>query len=65
VFADDLLSDVYVGWVRGFAEEGRAALEQALDAEAQPWAACLRLAHPRQAFAALLEQLQANPKWLD
>ena len=29
VFADELLSDVYVGWVRGYLDEERAKFEQA------------------------------------
>lgn len=60
VFADDLLSPVYVGWVRGYMDEERAKL----DAFAQH-TPTVQVGHPRQIFTSLIEALGANPRWLD
>jgi len=64
VFADDILSDVYVGWVSGYLDDERAKLEtlaKALDK------VHLRIQHPRQAFQALAEELRSPQRvgWLD
>ena len=59
VFADEVLSDVYVGWVRGYLDEERAGFEE--------WAAKqerVRVCHPRQAFQAVIEGLGRNRSWL-
>lgn len=66
VFADDLLSDVYVGWVQGYLDEQHFGFEQALadDAALKPWAGRIHVAHPRLAYAALVEALRAHPDWL-
>lgn len=60
VFADDILSDVYVGWTRGYLDEERASFED--------WAVGktnIRISHPREAFQALNDALQTNVNWLD
>lgn len=60
VFADEILSDVYIGWTQGYLDDERAQFET--------WAADqprIRLSHPRQAFQALRKALQNNPAWLD
>lgn len=66
VYADDLLSDVYIGWVRGFADAERAKLEEALaeGGALHHWHAKIHLSHPREAFAALSAALEQNPNWL-
>ncbi len=65
VHADDLLSDVYVGWVRGFLNAEREKLETALqDGPLSEWRGRLHIAHSREAFAALSEALKQNPQWM-
>jgi len=64
VFSDDILSDVYVGWVRGYLDDERAKLE----AFAQtPEGSRVRISHPRQAFMALIAELKKpeNADWLE
>lgn len=67
VFADGILSKVYIGWVRGYLDEERAKLEQALqeDETLQSWRERVVIQHPREAFAALVAELRTNPRWLD
>jgi CRISPR-associated protein Cst2 len=64
VFKDDLLSDVYVGWVRGYLDEERAALEAFA---ATPEGACIKIGHPREAFQEFVAALRVseNAVWLD
>jgi len=66
VHKDDILSDVYVGWVRGFMDEERTKLESALGEEGalSDWSDRIHISHPRQAFAALSKALENNPDWL-
>lgn len=59
VFADEILSDVYVGWTQGYLDEERANF--AAWAESQPR---IKISHPRQAYQSLGEALQNNPSWL-
>jgi len=68
VFADDLLSDVYVGWVQGYLDSERARFEAAL-ADGGPlaaWADLVHIDHPRRVLQDLVQALQdeANAKWL-
>ncbi len=67
VFADDLLSDVYIGWAKGYLEEERAKLEAALAEEGSLNGLHIRIFHPRQAFQAFIEDLQKpeHAHWLD
>lgn len=69
VFADDILSDVYVGWMRGYLDEERAKFEAALADGGQlaAFATKVKLSHPREAFQALVSDLQKpeNAGWLD
>lgn len=60
VFADDLLSPVYVGWTRGYLDEHRAAFESWTEQRGEQ----VQIGHPRQAFAWLSEALAANPEWM-
>jgi len=68
VFEDDLLSDVYVGWVRGYLDEQRAAFEQALseDGPLAAWRDRIHIMHPREAFLALAEAMREpeHASWL-
>lgn len=64
VFKGDVLSDVHVGWVRGYLDEERAKLEafaQSLEAR------CIKISHPREAFRALIADLKKpeNASWLE
>jgi CRISPR-associated protein Cst2 len=69
VFADDILSPIYIGWVKGYLEEERSKLEAALTTEGAlaQYADQIRIVHPRQAFLAFADALQApeNSHWLD
>lgn len=59
VFQNDILSDVYMGWTKGYLDEERAKFEA--------WAAGksnIRISHPREAFQSLRDALQAHPDWL-
>lgn len=60
VFADDLLSPVYVGWTRGYLDEHRAAFESWAKQQGEQ----VQIGHPRQAFAWLSKALAANSKWM-
>lgn len=60
VFADDLLSNVYVGWVRGYADAERAKVDALANQDAR-----LKVSHPREAYQALIADMKANPQWLD
>ncbi len=66
VHADDLCSEVYVGWTRGFLDAERDKLEAALkeDDPLADWRGRVHISHPREAFAALIQALEANPNWL-
>ncbi len=67
VFADEVLSNVYIGWVQGYLDEERAKLEQALqhDGALGKWQKRIAIQHPRKAFASLVAELRASPHWLD
>lgn len=63
VFGDDLLSKVYIGWVRGYADDERAKVEALANEKDSPISLC----HPREAFQALVKDLEqsGNAHWLD
>lgn len=63
VFKDQILSDVYVGWVRGYLDEERAKLEEFVNKEFPT----IKITHPREAFNKLVEALKKseNAVWLD
>lgn len=66
VHQDDILSDVYVGWVQGFLDAERSRLLEALQTSPQlaNWQNRLHLDHPRRAFEALSTALEQHPDWL-
>ncbi|MBX7215094.1 MAG: hypothetical protein K1X39_13865, partial [Thermoflexales bacterium] len=64
IHADELLSPVYLGWVKGYQDEQRAAFEKA--AAASPVLGRVQILHPREAFAAVAAGLRnpAHANWL-
>lgn len=68
VFADDILSNVYVGWVEGYLDEEREKFEAALSpgGSLAEFAGKISISHPRQAFQSLATDLKdpANKEWL-
>lgn len=68
VFADDILSPVYLGWTQGYLDDERARFQAAL-AEGGALAgfkARFSISHPREAFQALANDLRQtdNAAWL-
>lgn len=59
VFKDDLRSSVYVGWVRGYADDERAKVEALAQSDQR-----IKVSHPREAFQALIADLKLHPDWL-
>ena len=67
VYKDSILSDVYIGWVRGYLDDERTKIERlAADREKETETPRLRIAHPRDALRTLVEALRkpANGVWL-
>ncbi|RMF86592.1 MAG: type I-B CRISPR-associated protein Cas7/Cst2/DevR, partial [Nitrospinota bacterium] len=66
VHKDDVLSDIYVGWVRGFLDGERAKLVTTLDSDERmtAWKGRFHLAHPREVVEHLVQDLKAHPEWL-
>ncbi|HXF85529.1 MAG TPA: type I-B CRISPR-associated protein Cas7/Cst2/DevR [Anaerolineales bacterium] len=62
VFKEEILSNVYVGWVRGYLDDERAKLEKFAETETR-----VKISHPREAYKALIADLQKpeNKSWLD
>lgn len=66
VHGDDILSPVYIGWVRGYIDEERVKFEKALaeGGELAAFADRVRIMHPRQAFRELIDSFDGNPEWM-
>ncbi|MDF9408712.1 MAG: hypothetical protein A4E52_01164 [Pelotomaculum sp. PtaB.Bin013] len=64
VFKEEILSDVYVGWVRGYLDEEREKLESFINT---PTGSRVRLSHPRESFRELIKALESpeNAAWLE
>ncbi|OPX90701.1 MAG: hypothetical protein A4E53_00878 [Pelotomaculum sp. PtaB.Bin104] len=64
VYKEEILSEVYVGWVRGYLDEERERLESFIE---KHQGSRIVLCHPREAFAALIKALKAteNASWLE
>lgn len=62
VFKSDILSDVYVGWVKGYAEEERIKFEVFAQDHSN-----IRISHPREAFQSLIADMKKpeHAVWLD
>ena len=67
VHREDILSDVYVGWVQGFQDAERSRLLDALQHSPAlaAWQGRLHVDHPRRAFEALSSALESHPEWLE
>ncbi|MCU0491500.1 MAG: type I-B CRISPR-associated protein Cas7/Cst2/DevR [Chloroflexaceae bacterium] len=65
VFRDDLLSPVYVGWVRGYMDEERAKIEAFVNEYNADSANQISISHPREALLSLARAFAKNPTWLD
>lgn len=65
VWGEYIQSPIYIGWVKGYADEERAKLEGALSTLSAASPHGIQLAHPKVAFANLSAKLMANPEWLD
>src|SRR6266508_768709 len=61
IYADTLLSPVYVGWVQGYQDEERAKFETF----AKEYDGTIVVSHPRTAFQSLISGFESNPSWLD
>jgi CRISPR-associated protein Cst2 len=60
VFADDILSPIYVGWAQGYLDDERSKFAT--------WAKDkdnVHIDHPRKTYQALIKKLEENPNWLD
>jgi len=70
VFKNDILSNIYIGWVKGYLDEERQKFETALSEETgllRPFADKIKVSHPREAFHALVDDLRKpeNANWLE
>ena len=69
VFKDDILSDIYVGWVKGYLDDQRADFEKELNGETglATFKSRIKVSHPRDAFKGFVDDLQKskNANWLD
>jgi CRISPR-associated protein Cst2 len=64
VFKNEILSDVYVGWVRGYLDDERAKLEAFAQTDE---GSRIKISHPRDAFKALVAAFKdsKNTGWLE
>ncbi len=60
VFRDEILSPIYMGWVKGYLDEERGDFEKFIAGKDN-----IRLNHPREAYQALMEDVKKNPGWLE
>jgi hypothetical protein len=69
VFEREILSPVYVGWVKGYLDEERAGFEAALaeGGALAAWRERIQVAHPRTALKQFVADLQEpeHAYWLD
>lgn len=63
IFRDEILSKVYVGWVKGYLDDERAKLEAFTQSEGAKGMGIL-VTHPREAFRSVAADLEQNPDWL-
>ena len=59
VFKDEILSTVYVGWVKGYLDEERTKFEEFAKGKK------IQISHPREAYQALIKDFEKNQSWLD
>jgi len=69
VFQAEILSDVYIGWVKGYLDEERARFEVALadETKLKSFSDRIKISHPREAYQALIAALkdEKNKSWLE
>jgi CRISPR-associated protein Cst2 len=54
IFKDEILSSVYVGWVKGYLDDERARFEDFSQNKQ------IQIGHPREIYRTLIETLQKN-----
>lgn len=69
VFNDNILSDIYFGWVKGYLDDEREKFLRELNGEADlaAFRSRIRVSHPRDAFKAFVDDLRKseNANWLN
>lgn len=60
IFADDILSDIYVGWAKGYLDDERNNFESWASDKAK-----IKISHPRDAYRNVINKLNENAAWLD
>ena len=69
VFNEEILSDIFIGWVKGYSEQERAKLDAFIEtAEAKTAnGKVIKISHPRESFLAFIEEMNKaeNTSWLD
>ncbi len=69
VFREEILSDVYIGWVEGYLDDERARFESALEegGALAEFEDKIKVSHPREAFRSVASALreEKNRSWLD
>ena len=69
VFNDEIVSDIFIGWVQGYAEEERSRIEAFAKTEEAKTenGKAIKLSHPREAFQDLIAEMKKpeNISWLD
>lgn len=68
VFANDLQSDVYVGWAKGFLDAERKKLDEMLAKPERLHGRKVHVGHPREmaeAFATAIETAEGSGAWFD
>lgn len=63
VFANEIISNVYIGWVKGYLDEERAKLEAFANKFKDRFK--ISIHHPREAFKTFINECQQNKNWLD
>ena len=66
VFADDILSPIYVGWARGYLDDQRTSFEQVAAEYNEGARHPIRISHPRDALLSLVEafDVDEHASWL-
>lgn len=62
IFEAEILSSVYIGWVRGYLDQERNKVEEFFKTNHKNK---VRICHPRDAYQALIEEIKNNQQWLD
>lgn len=68
VFNDDLQSDLYIGWARGFLDSERSKLDDALDSGKHSSGRAVHIGHPREIaerFAQVIATDEKSSSWFE